>query len=59
MRDLTDVDALSLDDEDGLADVGGWGLPLVMSLVPAGDRDVTASSPPYPPGKWVWARFRF
>jgi anti-sigma regulatory factor (Ser/Thr protein kinase) len=35
-------------------DIGGWGLPLVMSLTD--DRDV---SPTAPKGKWVWARFNF
>ena len=39
------------------SDIGGWGIPIVMTLCPAEDRDITWTN--NPSGKWVWARFRF
>jgi anti-sigma regulatory factor (Ser/Thr protein kinase) len=50
-----DVNALDVGYES--EDIGGWGLPIVMSLCPARDRDITWTTEPA--GKWTWARFRF
>ncbi|WP_395103568.1 ATP-binding protein [Actinomadura sp. SCN-SB] len=50
-------DGNALDDGYESEDIGGWGLPIVMSLCPDGDRDITWTREP--DGKWTWARFRF
>lgn len=57
--ELDDIapDINALDEGYESEDIGGWGLPIVMSLCPPEDRDVTWTIDPS--GKWTWARFRF
>jgi hypothetical protein len=59
LAELDDIapDINALNDGYESADIGGWGIPIVMSLCPAEDRDVTWTTDPQ--GKWTWARFRF